>query len=718
MKQLRTTAILVGLGVYVIAFFMTPLRGLTDPTTHVAPRRVELLGPLILCPDETLFPTWFGGVWQFSLTDRLPVLLGAAAILAWAAAVGWLLLAAIRVDRVLTQLETAVFSTVVGLNALSTWTLLMGLFGRLDRVWTFIVPALLTFVVTACIYYQRRRSGTTGREPTTIGSLPTDDTPSDAISLRWLWFGLPFVLVIFLAAVLPPMDFDVCEYHMQAPKEFFQQGQITFLPHNVYANMALGTEMLSLLGMVLSGDWWWGALIGKTVIATFTPFCALALLAAGRRFFSSTAGVVAALVYISIPWIVSLSSSGLVEGASACYLFLALYALLLSGIATRSWPFIAMSGYLAGGAVATKYPAVLFVLIPLAAWTVIGQFRRGRGAEVSGQKRARAIPQSQSCVPRPPTSHRSALSALTVFLLAAAIGCGLWFAKNWILTDNPTYPLLYQVFGGKTWTPDKEQHWNRVHRPHDFSIAAFGSDLGRVALTSEWISPLVVPLALLAFFPLAAVPRIRWALLIYAVVVIAVWWLCTHRIDRFWIPVLPVLAILAGAGACWRPENWWRQVLECSLIVGLFMNFLVTSAGSGNAWFVPLDQFRNDTQWTTPWHWYLNNDADRGTVLTVGDAAVYDLKSPVLYNTCFDDCIFEQLVKGKTPDEIRAELAARHIAYVFVNWSEIDRYRDTYGFTDFVRPAVFARLVKQGLLVPVQPLPDRHEQLYRVSSKK
>lgn len=715
MKPLRTTAILIGLAVYVVAFFMTPLPGLTDPTTHVAPRRVELLGPLILCPDEMLFPNWFGGVWQFSLTDRLPVLLGAASILAWAAALGWLLLVTFRVDRVLNRMESAVFSTVVGLNVLSTWTLFMGLCGRLDRVSTFIAPALFTFAVAAWIHHRRRSSVANSRGPTARGI----NTSSDIISLRWLWCGLPFVLVILFAAMLPPIDFDVCEYHMQAPKEFFQQGQITFLPHNVYANMALGTEMLSLLGMVLAGDWWCGAMIGKTVIAAFTPLCALALLAAGRRFFSTAAGVVAALVYISIPWVVSLSSIGLVEGASACYLFLALYALLLSGRETRSWPLVAMSGYLAGGAVATKYPAVLFVLIPLAVWTVIGQlFRRGQRTLVGGRQEKSTISQAQNPEPRTPNPLRPVLSALMVFLLAAAVGCGLWFAKNWVLTGNPTYPLLYQVFDGKTWNSDKELRWNRVHRPHDFSVATLGRDLGRVALTSEWISPLVVPLALLAFFPLASVQRLRWELLAYAAFVIGVWWLCTHRIDRFWIPVLPVLALLAGAGACWQSENWWRQVLECSLIVGLFANFLVAAAGAGNAWFVPLDQFRNDTQWSTPWHWYLNNDADRGTVLTVGDAAVFDLKAPVLYNTCFDDCIFEQLVKGKKSNEIRAELASRNIAYVFVNWSEIDRYRGTYGFTDFVQPEVFARLVEQGILIPVKPLPDRHEELYRVSPQK
>jgi hypothetical protein len=148
-------------------------------------------------------------------------------------------------------------------------------------------------------------------------------------------------------------------------------------------------------------------------------------------------------------------------------------------------------------------------------------------------------------------------------------------------------------------------------------------------------------------------------------------------------------------------------------------NFLLVSAFAVNAWFIPLEQLRIDTKtWITPWHWYLNNNAIHGSVLTVGDAAVFDLKPTVLYNTCFDDCIFEQLVKGKTAKEIRAELAARHIAYIFVNWCEIDRYRNTYGFTHFVQPEVFGRLVSQGILEPVPPIPDRREQLYRVTLQK
>ena len=45
-------------------------------------------------------------------------------------------------------------------------------------------------------------------------------------------------------------------------------------------------------------------------------------------------------------------------------------------------------------------------------------------------------------------------------------------------TGNPTYPLLYSVFDGKTWNAEKDARWNRVHRPHDFSAATLGTDLG------------------------------------------------------------------------------------------------------------------------------------------------------------------------------------------------------------------------------------------------
>ena len=67
-----------------------------------------------------------------------------------------------------------------------------------------------------------------------------------------------------------------------------------------------------------------------------------------------------------------------------------------------------------------------------------------------------------------------------------------------------------------------------------------------------------------------------------------------------------------------------------------------------------------------------------------------------------------------TAAEVRSELAARQITYVYVNWGEIARYRRTYGFTDFVQPEVFDRLVAQGVLEPLPSIEGHSGQGYRV----
>ena len=85
----------------------------------------------------------------------------------------------------------------------------------------------------------------------------------------------PFLVIMLLGSMLPAIDFDVLEYHLQGPKEYYQAGRITFLPHNVYTNMPFGVEMLHLLGMEVLGDWWWGGLVGQLLVALYAPAAAV-----------------------------------------------------------------------------------------------------------------------------------------------------------------------------------------------------------------------------------------------------------------------------------------------------------------------------------------------------------------------------------------------------------------------------------------------------------
>jgi len=730
--------VLGAVGVYLVLFLAVRLPSV-EQTGEGVFRRVAFL--LCLVEPGILLDGWFGDPPELSILDRLPVLGIAAGMLAYAFTLGWLLMAWLRLDRPLSRLEVLVFSTAVGLSVVSTYVLLAGLFGLLRNLWVFAVAAALTLAAAGRLRWRRKTAG----EPQTAqpkkktrrsSAGPGADAPDrdDWLSLRWLWLGAPFVLAILLGSMIPPVEFDVREYHLQVPKEFFQEGRIGFLPHNVYGNMAMGTEMLSLLAMVLADDWWLGALAGKTVIGAFAPLTALGLLAAGRRFLSPAAGVVAAVVYISTPWIAQVSANGLVEGAAACYLFLAVYAVLLYQASRRHEPadgrdpsgdaaktggshaglaWLVLAGYLAGGAVSTKYPAALFVFLPLAVWVLLVGWR-----------------------PR----WQDAWKPVGVFVLAAAVGCGLWFGKNWALTGNPTYPLLDNVFHSPQWSAEKNARWNQAHRPHDFSPAAAWDAARLVALRSEWLSPLLMPLAALALLGAVLRPGGKGAdsssfrenrgrpplarglvvsLAVYVAYVLATWWLLTHRIDRFWIPVLPLVALLAGQGALWSEQRTWRRALVALLVFTSLINLLVVTSGAGgyNGYFVGLGRLRGDLVRTlNPWHAYFNAHAKGGRVLLVGDAQPFDLEVPVLYNTVFDDCVFEQMAAGRSPHEIQRVLVERGITHVYVDWGEIRRYRkpDNYGFTDFVQPEVFDTLVGAGVLRPLRELKGHAGRAYRV----
>ena len=186
--------------------------------------------------------------------------------------------------------------------------------------WWFVGVTLLAIAVSAC------------RWPHWKVHIALGKGTSDGWGRLALWIAVPFTLLILLGGMLPPWYFDVREYHLQVPKEWFLKGSIDFLPHNVYGNMTLGASMHALLGMMLlSGPdaWWWGALVGKTVIAAFAPLTAWAVFLMGQRFFARGPAALGAVFFISTPWITHVSTAGMIDVVSAFYCVTAVHAALL-----------------------------------------------------------------------------------------------------------------------------------------------------------------------------------------------------------------------------------------------------------------------------------------------------------------------------------------------------------------------------------------------------
>lgn len=695
-----------------------------------ADHRSWLLLPLI--PD-LIVERWFGGAWEHvAVVDRLPILATVLLLSAIALTLGNGLVRSMRLTDI-TRIEECVYSLGAGFSAMSLYTLFMGLAGQLRSRGLMMGPLVLAALAVG--YFVRRRSIASessvaelsvaelsvakSRGPSNPETAKDDGQP---LAIRG-WCGIAFCLALILIAgsLLPPWEFDVLEYHLQVPKEWLKTGRIEFLPHNVYGNMPLGAEMLPLLSMVaIGGDdgWWWGAIAGKVVFAGFSLLTAALLHSLGRRLFSSAAGAIAAVVYLGIPWVSHVSVTGLIDGVVAFYV-VATVSLLVAwqtrqpqeiheGNGDRG---LLLAGWMAGSAAAAKYPPLILVVLPVLIWIVVTSVRESRRGVSLGIKRG------------------------VIFLVMALAVSGPWYAKNGFVSGNPVYPLAYRWFGGLTRTDAKDQQWRDAHRDRDaegrsYSWPQLSRSITRVFYRSEWLSPILIPLAAVGLF--ASHGRTVRSIGLLIAIYLSLWWLLTHRIDRFWIPVMPLLALFAGAGATWGDGRWWRPLVAGAVVLSSLLTMVVSSAEQPGVirdtqFFVGLQELRR--QYSHPVHRWLNeryasdlsrDGASSMRVLLVGDAQPFGLDPPVTYSTCFDDCWLETLLRGRSRSERLQALQSAGITHVFVYWREIARYRATYGYSDFVTPEfVHRELVREQKLlraVPIEFDPQAGE-LFTVSAE-
>lgn len=680
--------------------------------------------------------------WRY-FPQRLDLLAVAGVVLAGAWGAGSLVLRLVRQPGLDKPLLEFVFAMALGLSALSLLTLGVGLSGFLSRA--LMASLVAAAVVCETVLRLRKRATHFGQ----AAAAPRDTTPR-RIPFAWLWLAVlaPFLLAMLLGSLLPSIDFDVNEYHFQGPKEYFQKGQIEFLPHNVYTSFPFGTEMLTLLAMVLRDDWYRGALAGKCVLMCFAPLTALALFVAGRRWFGTTAGMLAAVLYLTTPWTYRISTIAYAEGGLSFFLLMSLLAVLVAIVPReldhertsndapsekKSPPLcfftprrFLLAGLLAGSAMACKYPAVISVVLPLFGLCCATARKTASGST----EQANGI------------SKR--LAAPLAFGIGVLIAVGPWLVKNTVETGNPVYPLLYTVFGGRDWDAQLNAKWRNGHKPPNYAMVGDWSltDMAvDVAARNDWVNPLLFAFAPAAFLRRDRRRLVRW-LWLYTAYLFCTWWLLTHRIDRFWVPMTPVVALLAGIGAAalwdrFQPAaanaGLWpivgRAVCICAFVIVLPVNLLldVSRIGGYNDYLLDLARAAQiAARVTAPEIVLLNERLPPGSkVLSVGDAQVFEARFPVVYNTVFDRSILEEWCSAKTEtgpdspgklrsaDEIRARFRDAGITHLYVGWRWILRYRSpgNYGYSDFVTPALLAELQQMGVLGEAWRIPNSLQKL-------
>lgn len=678
-------------------FFDQPLH---DPNL----RRTDLWLMMILGTEDESSPTVLeppSGLAFFP--QRVPLFAYAALLLALAAAHGdavcMILMRHLRIFRI----ERVVLCMGIGLAILSLVTLISGLAGQLNTG-AIVIPSVISAVIAIAVRIRKRGQQQDAAElPQTV-----QRRSSRMLSCLVLIVLIPFAAWLLLGAVSPPTDFDVREYHLQGPKEWFLQNRITFLPHNVYTSFPFLSEMLCLAGMVICGDWWHGALVGQIVLACFQLLSTLCVFAIARRWLSPDAAWLAALICLTTPWTLRISLIAYAEGALTFYLIASTMTVLLTIANGSDGRLLFFCGLLAGNAMASKYTGLVSVVLPMAAVL---------GLNLWGNRSIRSV--SSTPTPSSPVEWRSVTLAAGCYSLGVILMVAPWLMRNLAETGNPVYPLGYTIFGGREWSADMNARWKSAHSPSEHSLAEIPRHFLDAAVRNKWTSGLLFGLAVPALLICRRSKAVAILLGLSAWEMVT-WWALTHRIDRFWIPVIPLLSVVGASTWSLSRSGIWRTSLGTMIAAATAFNlyFCHTTLVGYHVRLTDLDAARQQSIRADIRS--LNRSiSPNAKVLMVGDAEVFDATFPLAYSTVFDDCLFEEWTvdaddattaaeqrRMLSPGQILANFRARGITHIHVHWGEILRYRlpGSYGFTEYVQPSRFHDLVHQNLLSPPRTL--------------
>lgn len=640
-------------------------------------------------------------------------------------------------------LQRRTLAIALGMGILATAALALGMNGLLTRhsAWTMVVVGLIGMIADIYLSQSARAAGARSgggisgdpagpRESAGSGRRsPEDyafdreaaDRPRGRRALLFALFLAPLVfpaVVLLCGSTLPPglvwaaegNAYDVLEYHLQAPREYFEAGRIRFLPHNVYAQFPQQMEMLYLLLMHMAGGVYAGAIPSQILHAACGGLTLLALGAWSRPGLQRIVTVVAAG---SVPWLAYVGILAYVENGILFFSAVAAGLLRshLDGRAACGNRTALAAGLCAGLAGGCKYPALALVGPPLGlAWIVIAAA---------------------------PLAAR--LRHALLFFFAVTLAFSPWLVRNWRFTDNPVYPFAYELFGGKAWSVEQAAQWREGHRPKNQATAADTLNVIRKELPG---SPLfgagLFSAALLGVVVVAMQPRTQGRrrpapadratdfdrgtlrlvvmLCLWSAAIFVIWLTTTHLPGRFAMPLIVPLAMLAGLAVTAEIGVRPGAALPVSRAAAAWLAAcFVTGSGLMNNAALASECVRASKSWWDRTKVALGSMVGRidlavdtdavsaavpadGKVLHVGNAAVFYTHRRQEYSVVFNRYGWLPFCENaRDPAACVNWLRRNGFTHVVFSWSEIDRLRRTYGFPAWVTPEWAASLETAGL---------------------
>ncbi|MFB3896647.1 MAG: ArnT family glycosyltransferase [bacterium] len=547
---------------------------------------------------------------------------------------GWYILKFIT-GRTAVSLENLVFSIGLGFGFLSLLTFALGISNLLYLNCFLIIFIGLSLPVLYILIHRIIKKSVKFQPLSSCFSRST---------LFWLIPILFLALVQLNIALLPPFEYDALEYHFGAPDYYLQQHKITYIPGNVYANFTANTEMLYTLGMVFNDD-----ITGKLFHFYFGLLTALGLFALGKKLWHEATGAISALIFLGLPIVFQILYQANIDLALAGYSLLALFA-VINWTNEKVYNDLLLAGIFIGFGLGCKYTAMLTIAIPICIIVIISAF---------------IIPKS---------SIRNLKFGVWCLILGTCLPVLPWCIKNLIYTGNPVFPLFYSFFGGDNWSPELAKKFMDAHLSFNL-IKPLYQDYSRICIVA--ILALIIPLKKDKYI------RVMFLYLLFGYLL---WFFFTEHIERFLMPVIPVIALGIGYLAIqYIQHRIFRRSLS---IIAVYVVFYIGIKQLPGLPPVGLNktewhrQFILETKLSIyPTFEYLNDALPaHGNILFIAEARRHYLKHPAIMNTVFDRSpIFELAQSAKSPKDIYRGLQEMKVTHILYNPYELKRLTDFYG---------------------------------------
>jgi 4-amino-4-deoxy-L-arabinose transferase-like glycosyltransferase len=598
-----------------------------------------------------------------------------------AIAILWLISAALLGDIVASRLSAPTLlrwctAAALGLGFFSLAMLALGLAGMLSFG---ACVALLVFSAAAGIadiVLTKRRFVS----PKTDDSHPIWD---------WLWLLLiPLAAIaltgtnVFPAVLWWPNDphpYDVLGYHLQVPREWYEMGRVAPLHHNMYSFFPFAAEMNFLLAMVLRGGPWAGMYLAQMMSFIYM---ALAVIGVAAAMPNRRAGVIAGLAMGATPWTTQLGAMAYNESALLLYVALAA-AWIVRALSDRTHLVrdMLIAGVMSGLACGVKYTAVPVILIGFAVSAV------GAGIIVCRNEWKRLLM----------GAFISVAAGLLIF--------SPWLVRNAVWAGNPVFPLEMRRLGRAHFTEEQVERFERAHRaaPDAASLPARLSRFWREIFIGWQFGWLLIPLAI--FGAILNIRRPEVLFLILSIILIALFWIfLTHLMGRFFVPAMPLLAILAGYTALKARTTLIGVAAVSIMAVVSLINLHQSFTYSLEKRYAYDGLFRlSDPSPLWPPQLADIEKSDAKLAL-IGDAQAFYRSLPMTrlkYRTIFDVVVppGKNIVDawlGRDLDELRRD------HYIILNPGELDRLQRTYYGIPPVPPQWQQRRDETIILAPTR----------------